>query len=69
METDKEVTRPAFSIDKDEEDAITCSDNSGDRMLEKQKPKSVVWSLFGYKLNFNGKPTDESLFVRFVVPR
>ena len=35
METNEQDTRPASSVDKDEEDAITSSGNNGDRLMEK----------------------------------
>ena len=47
----EEVTRPASLVNKDEEDAFTCSENNGDRLMEKEKPKSFVWNVFGYKPN------------------
>ena len=69
METSEEDIRSASSMDG--EDATTSSGTNGDdgkdasssndnKLIEKQKPKSVVWSFFGYKPNGNGKPMDES---------
>ena len=43
--TSEEDTRPASSVDKDGEDAIASSGNNGDRLMEKQKPKSGVFLL------------------------
>ena len=35
METNEQDAKPASSVDKDEEDAITSSGNNGDRLMEK----------------------------------
>ena len=47
MAANKDNTRLASLVDKDGEDAITSihSGNNGDRLLEKQKSKAVVWSV------------------------
>ena len=43
--TSEKDTRPASLVDKDGEDAIASSGNNGDRLMEKQKPKSGVFLL------------------------
>ena len=51
--TSEEDIRPASSADKDGEDVIAFSGNNGDRLMEKQKPKSGVFLRGGTAL----KPT------------
>ena len=68
METSEEDIRPASSMDGEDatfsgtngDDGKDASSSNDDKLIEKQKPKSVVWSFFGYKPNANGKPMDES---------
>ena len=68
MEANEEDARPASSFDKDEKDAITSSGNNGDRLLEKQKPKSVVWRFLVINpILMESLWMKVSLFVRFVV--
>ena len=46
MAANKDDIRLVSLVDKDGQDAITSihSGNNGDRLLEKQKSKAVVWS-------------------------